>query len=745
MKRILMCLFTTLLSVPGAMGAGGSVDDGAAKQRVDDLLRKMTVEEKVGQMTQVAIDLVLEGGGVPDPARIDPAKLRAALHDYHVGSIINVAHRGYTLDEWHTIITRIQDEAKRTRLGVPVLYGIDAIHGANYTLGGTIFPQHIGMAATWNAELVRKEGEITAYEVRASGIPWNFNPVLDIGRHPAWPRLFETFGEDVHLSSVLAREYVRGTQGDDPSHPQKIAACLKHYVGYSYPMSGKDRTQAWIPERMLRQYFLPPFQAGVEAGALTVMVNSSENNGIPSHSDDFLLKTVLRDELGFKGFVVSDWEDVKRLHTRDRVAATPKEAVRMAVMAGIDMSMVPLDFSFYELLLELVKEGAVPMQRIDEAVGRILRVKALLGLFESAYPDASLRAKFACKEFEAVNLEAARESITLLKNEDGVLPLARTAKILVTGPTAHARSVMNGGWTITWQGDREDLYPTTKPTVLEALRQKVGEENVIYVPGATFDQLTDVDRAVEAARSVDAAVVCLGEKAYCETPGNIDDLELEEAQLELANRVMAAGKPVVLLLLEGRPRIIRSIADGVKGIVMAYLPGFEGGHAVADILFGDVNPSGRLPVTYPRFANALQTYDHKPLDVADVNRYLPQFPFGHGLSYTTFSYSNLRVRESGSGPDAKITVNVSITNTGSRAGKEVVQLYVTDLYGSVSRPVRELKAFDKILLEPGEGREVTFELAGRELMFVGRDHTWIFEPGQFRFAVGDLWHELDIR
>ena len=510
------------------------------------------------------------------------------------------------------------------------------IHGANYTLNSTLFPQAINMAASFNRDLARIAGEITAVETRASGIPWNFYPVLDLGRQPLWPRLWETFGEDVYLASQMGSSYIKGQQGDDFSKHNKVATCLKHYVGYSFPLNGKDRTPAWISERMLREYFLPSFEAGIKAGAKTVMVNSAEVDGIPTHSDYHLLTEVLRNELNFKGFVVSDWEDIKRLYSRDRVADSPKEAVRMAVMAGVDMSMVPYDFTFYELLLELVKEGKVPQSRIDEAVERILTVKMEMGLFANPYPDKSLAKQFASQEFTTANLNAARETITLVKNEDNILPLKKDMKVLVTGPAANLLSSLNSGWTITWQGSEESLYPKEKNTILEAIQKKIGTSNVIYSEGSTFDKEVDIQKAVTSAAGADIIVLCLGEKAYCETPGNIDDLTLEDAQLSLAQAMFKTGKPVVLLMLEGRPRVIRRIVDGSKGIIIGFLPGMEGGDAMADILFGDVNPSGKLPVTYPKYPNAVYHYDYKPLEFFDTNSYDPQWAFGRWLKLYYF-------------------------------------------------------------------------------------------------------------
>lgn len=708
--------------------------------RVQDLLRRMTMEEKVGQMTQVAVDVVSKGSdGRAEPHALDAAKLEKAIVEHHVGSILNVGPQAYTQAHWLEVITTIQDVAtKRTRLKIPVLYGIDAIHGANYTHGATLFPQAISMAATWNPALMKRSGEITAQEVRASGIPWNFYPVLDVGRQPLWPRLWETFGEDPLLASVMGRAYIEGMQGNDYGAPDKVATCLKHYIGYSYPASGKDRTAAYIPERMLREYFLPPFAAGVAAGAPTVMVNSAEVDGIPGHANYHYLTEILRGELNFKGFVVSDWEDIKRLYTRDRVANSPKEAVRMAVMAGVDMSMVPMDFSFYDLLLACVKDGSVPVARIDEAVTRILQVKFAMGVMEHPYPDPSMKAKFATPEFTRANLETARECLTLAKNANSTLPLAKDAKVLVTGPTASLLSVMNSGWTITWQGNEERLYPKDKPTVLQAIRTKLGTDRVTYVPGTTMDTQLDIGAAVDAARNVDAVIVCLGEKAYCETPGNIDDLTLDEAQLSLAEALIKTGKPVVLVMLEGRPRIIRPVADGAAAILIGFLPGMEGGTAIADILFGDVNPSGKLPVSYPKFTNALVTYDAKPADLSDGNAYAPQFPFGFGLSYTTFAYSDMSMSRDTAGPSDTVRVSVTVKNTGGREGKEIVQLYLRDEYASVARPARQLKGFTKVQLAPGQSQRVQFDLTSSDLSFVGRDNIRVTEPGLFTVTIDRL-------
>ena len=716
--------------------------EGDSQKKVDALLKKMTVEEKVGQMTQLTINVVAKPAKPGEWQKLDLKKLRTALVDHHVGSLINVDAAAYSLENWHEIITQIQDLAtKETRLGIPVIYGIDAIHGVNYTKGATLFPQAIAMAATWDPQLIQKGAEITACEMRASGIPWNFNPVLGAGRQPLWSRLWETFGEDAYLASQMGYAYVKGIEGADNKIGDKTrgAACIKHYIGYSNPLSGKDRTPAYIPRRQFREHYLPAFRAGVEAGAHTLMVNSSEINGVPVHGSHYYLTELLRDELGFKGFVVSDWQDIIRLHTRERIADTPKEAVRQAVMAGVDMSMVPSDYSFYNHLLQLVKDGEVPMSRIDEAVGRILKVKFELGLFENAYPYKSLQKDFASEKSRKINLQAAEEAITLLKNNDGVLPLAKNSRLLVTGPNANRLCVLNGGWTITWQGNMENLYPKEKDTILEALQNEFGKANIEYVPGTTHDKKIDIEAAVAKTNSADYIIACLGEEPYCETPGNINDINLPSAQLELVEALAATGKPVIVVLTEGRPRLITKIAGQVAAIVMAYLPGLEGGPAIANILSGDVNPSGKLPITYPRYPNDFTLYDHKNSENTDNgNIYNPLFKFGHGLSYTTFEYSELKLNATRYKRDDLIEVQVRVKNSGKRAGKEVVQLYLSDLYASITPYAQRLKRFKKVLLEPGQDKVVTFSLNKDDLAFIGMENKPVVEPGEFMVRIAGL-------
>src|SRR3989441_5000480 len=732
-------------------------------QKIEALLKRMTLEEKVGQMTQLAIGMIAKGRD--QEIQIDPAKLDKALVRYGVGSILNVAEQALTVDKWHEIINQIQETAtKKTRLGIPVIYGIDSIHGANYVQGATLFPQEIGMAATWNPELMKRGSEIAAMETRAAGIPWSFSPVLDIGRQPLWPRFYETFGEDPYLAKVMGAAFVRGLEGTDVGAQDHVAASLKHYMGYSFPLSGRDRTPAWIPENYLPEYFLPTFDAGVKAGAHTVMVNSAEINGIPGHVNRHILIDILRDELGFKGFVVSDWEDIKKLVTVWHVAANEKEATRMSVMAGIDMSMVPLDYSFADYLIALAKEGTVPQSRIDEAVRRILKVKFELGLFENAMPNPALKSKIGLSESRQAALQAARESMTLLKNTSDLLPLAKNRKILVTGPTADSLIPLNNGWTYVWQGSEESLYPKDRPTIRGAIEAKAGASNVTYVPGTKImrpagspsnntptnvEAEVDIPAAVRAAGAADVVVLCLGEGSYAETPGNITDLTLGEPQLRLAEAIAATGKPVVLVLVEGRPRIINRIVDKAGAVLMAYNPGNEGGQAVADVLFGDSNPSGKLPFTYPRTPNGQINYDHKAFETEDTGfgnmAFTPQFEFGQGLSYTTFAYSDLRLGKKSITGNDDLSISVTLTNSGRRAGKEVVQVYVSDLVASLSPPGKRLKRFAEVYLEPGQSRTLTFKLRQDDLAFIGADNKPVVEPGEFEVMIAGLKERFELK
>jgi beta-glucosidase len=746
-------LLTTLTALAPAVRAQDDLD-----ARVDALLARMTLEEKVGQMTQVELGVVSAGeGGRGEPHALDLAKLRAAVVEHHVGSILNVINHAYTPDHWRAVVAAIQAMAAETRLGIPVLYGIDAVHGANYTLGGTVFPQNIALAAAFDPALVEAAAAVTAAETRASAIPWNFAPVLDLGRQPLWPRFYETFGEDVLVTRRLGAAAVRGLEGDDLADPTNVAACLKHYVGYSFPLSGKDRTTAWIPERYLREYFLPPFQDAIEAGARSVMVNSGDVNGVPVHASRYLLTDVLRGELGFDGVVVTDWRDVQHLHRVHRVAPTEREAVRMAVEAGVDVSMVPYDFTFAEHLAALVRDGEVAEERVDASVRRILRLKLELGLFDDPMGGADEAGAIGTAEAAALNLRAARAAMTLLKNDGAALPLAPGARVLVTGPAAHSLTALNGGWTYTWQGQDSTYaasYPEA-PTVLEAVRAAAGAERVTYVPGTPFTGEVDggIDAAAEAARTADVVVVVLGEDAYAEKPGDLDALDLPAAQLRLAEAVAATGTPTVLVLVEGRPRIVTPAVAAADAVLMAYQPGMAGGRAVADALFGAVNPSGRLPFTYPKFSGDLVPYDHTNAagtgqqfgGIGQVAGYDPLFPFGHGLSYTTFAYRDLAVSAPVNGQSDRLTVSVTVENTGAREGEETVLLFVRDLYASVAPPVQRLRAFDRVRLEPGASQRVTFTLDRQDLAFVGEDDAWTVEPGDFEVRVGGLTGTFTLR
>ncbi|MGQ1946389.1 glycoside hydrolase family 3 N-terminal domain-containing protein [Geofilum sp. OHC36d9] len=738
------------------------IDPSANVERIpqiEKLLSQMTLEEKVGQMAQITVDVLTVGADAfhtDEPVRLDTAILRKALIDYKIGSVLNTpGNKARTLDEWHTIISQIQDMAiNETRLGIPILYGVDAIHGTTYTAGATFFPQQIGQAATWNPTLVHRAGEITAYETRASSIPWDFSPVLDIGRDPRFPRIWESFGEDMYLAGQLGVALVTGYEGDDIGNPNNIAACAKHYLGYSVPLSGKDRTPAYIPDIELRERHLPTFKAAVDAGVRSVMANSGLINGVPVHSSKKLLTDLLKGELGFTGFIVTDWKDIENIHDRDHVAKDQKEAVKLAINAGIDMSMIPYNFDFCDYLVELVNEGEVPMSRIDDAVRRILNVKWQLNLFETPvthYKDYPL---FGSDEFAHDAYATAQESMTLLKNKDSVLPLPKNARVLVAGPNANSMRTLNGGWTYTWQGTNNDAFVKGYSTILDAVTEKVGKKNVLFREGVRYinegkywmDETVDIKEAVRAAASVDYIILALGENSYTEKPGDLHDLSLSANQVALAQALAKTGKPIILILNEGRPRIIRPIEPLMKGIIHAFLPGNYGGMAVADVLFGDVNPSGKMPYTYPLYVNSLVTYDHKPSEhqskmvgVYDYESdFAIQYPFGFGLSYTTFEYSNLTLSSNTLNSDGTIEIGVTIRNTGSRPGKEVVQLYTSDLYASITPDVRRLRKFKKIGLKAGESKTVSFNLKPEDLSFINEALQRVTEPGDFEVEVAGL-------
>jgi beta-glucosidase len=739
MKRLLM---TVALATIAAANLPAQPTD------LDALIAKMSLDEKIGQMVQLDLSTVTVRNS--SPIKLDEKKLRESVVTHGVGSFINNGlGRALSVDEWRYVNQTIQDLVRAgTPNKIPLLYGIDSMHGATYVLDSTLFPQEIAMAAARNPELVRRSSEISAAETRAAGLRWVFAPVLDVGRQPLWARLPETYGEDPYLASVLGVASVKGFQGSNLGSPASVAACLKHYLGYSFPLTGKDRSPALMPDWYLREYFLAPFRAAVLAGAKTVMLNSGEVNGMPVHGSKYLLTDMLRGELGFHGVIVSDWEDVIRLHTWHKTADSPAEAVRQAVEAGLDISMVPLDYSFGTLLKQLVKEGKVSEQRIDESVRRILQLKADVGLFRNPYAEPEAAGLFGKAEYHQTALAAAEEAVTLLKNEKSTLPLSKSGKVLVTGPAAKSVSALHGCWSFTWQGKDEQWYPKGTPTILDAIKEKLGEANVLYRQGVDFDgKDVDADAAAAEAGRAEAVVLCVGEDAYAETPGDINDLDLPAGQLQLARRLYAMGKPVVLVLVEGRPRVIREIEPGARGIVMAYWPGSEGARAIANVLFGDTNPSGKLPFTYPRHANNLLTYDRKYTSAAaeisapgdtQVNPAKPQWEFGHGLSYTTFALKNLQLSSPVLKGSDRLRISADVSNTGTRVGKEVLELYTSDLYASLTPPLRRLRAFTKVELQPGETKSVKFELSATDLAFVNLQSKLVTEPGEFEVIVGDL-------
>ncbi|TDN36019.1 beta-glucosidase [Hymenobacter sp. UV11] len=756
----------------GAARAYTPLPPAEIERRVEALLSQMTLEEKVGQMTQVALDVVGKGAqrtSADAPFSIDLNKLRDVVVKYHIGSFQNSTNnRAATPATWYTIISQMQEVAmKETRLKIPTVYAIDAIHGETYTAGATFFPQEIAQAATRNRALVRRGAEITAYETRASAIPWVFSPVLDLGSDPRSPRQWETFGEDPYLGAEMSVQIVKGNEGEhgDVGNPEHVAACIKHFLGYQVTQPGKDRTNAYIPNESLYEYHLAAFKAAIDAGAHTLMVNSGLVNGVPTHASHELLTELLKDKLGFRGVVITDWQDIENLHSRDHLAATSKEAIMLAINAGIDMSMPPYQYEqFCNDLTALVKEGKVAQSRIDDATRRVLRLKMELGLFERPVTNPQDYPQFGSPAFERASYEAAAEALTLLKNQNNVLPLPKTTKVLVTGPNANSMRTLNGGWSYSWQGEKTEEFAGKYHTILEAVQQKIGAANVTYVPGVSYstqpgakyyaEQADRLDEAVAAAAQADVVVLCLGENSYAEKPGDLNDLYLSELQTQLAQRLAAAGKPVVLVLTEGRPRVISRFEPGMKAVVQAYLPSNFGGDALADLLFGDLNPSGKLPYTYPRYPNALGSYIHKYAEEqskaegvynyeADYN---PQYGFGTGLSYTTFKYSNLAVDKATVDKSGQVTVTVQVTNTGAREGKEAVELYSSDLVASQIAPdVRRLRRFDKISLKPGETKTVTFTLPIAELAYAGPTGEKVLEAGDFELRVAELTKRITLQ
>ena len=730
--------------------------DPVIEANIQQWLKKMTLEEKIGQMCEITIDVVTDFEKSRDGFTLSEAMLDTVIGKYKVGSLLNVPLSVAQKKEvWAKAIRQIQEKSMK-EIGIPCIYGVDEIHGTTYTLDGTLFPQGVNMGATFNRALVRRGAEISAYETKASCVPWTYAPVVDLGRDPRWPRMWENYGEDAYLNTVMGVEAVLGFQGSDPNHIGRynVAACVKHYMGYGVPVSGKDRTPSAIPRSELREKHFAPYLAAIRAGALSVMVNSAVDNGMPFHANKELLTDWLKRDLNWDGLIVTDWADINNLCTRDHIAATKKEAIKIAINAGIDMSMVPYETSFCTYLKELVEEGEVPMSRIDDAVARVLRLKYRLGLFDNPYWDIAEYDKFGSPEHADGALRAAEESEVLLKNDGNLLPLKQGTKILLAGPNANSMRCLNGGWSYSWQGHRADEFAGAYNTIYEALCNKFGKDNITYEPGVTYAPYkndnwweeipAEIEKAVAAAANADVIIACIGENSYCETPGNLNDLTLSANQRNLVKALAATGKPVILVLNEGRPRIINDIEPLAKAVVHVMLPGNYGGDALANLLAGDVNFSGKLPYTYPKYINSLATYDYKPCEnvgqMAGNYNYDAvmnvQWPFGFGLSYTSYAYSNLKVDKSSFAPGDVITVSVDVTNTGSVEGKESVLLYSSDLVASSTPDIKRLRGFDKISLKPGETKTVTLKLAADDLAFVGYDGLWRLEKGDFVLACG---------
>ena len=727
-------------------------EDAKIEQQVEELLSKMDLDAKIGQMTELAIDVL--GETINGEFQLDEAKLHKAIAEYKVGSFLNAPGPvAQSPEKWNEIIGRIQ-ELSMAEIGIPCIYGLDQNHGT-YTLGGTLFPQNINMGAAFNPDLTYEAARVTAYETRASNCPWTYSPTVDMARDPRWPRVWENYGEDCLVNAIMGSTAVRGFQGDDPNHipADRIATSVKHYMGYSMPRTGKDRTPAYISVSELREKCFAPFKACVEAGALTIMVNSGSINGKPVHADRELLTQWLKEDLGWDGMLITDWADINNLYTREHVAADKKEAIEMAINAGIDMAMEPYDLNYCTLLKELVQEKKIPMSRIDDAVRRVLRLKFRLGLFD--HPNTLLKdyPLFGSKEHALIALHAAEESEVLLKNKDNILPLPQGKKLLVTGPNANSMRCLNGGWSYSWQGHLTDRFADKYNTIYEAICNKFGADHVRLEQGVTYkpegaymeENEPEIEKAVAAARNVDIIIACIGENSYCETPGNLSELAISANQSKLVKALAATGKPIILILNEGRPRIINELEPLADAVIDILLPGNYGGDALANILAGDVNPSAKMPYTYPRHEAALTTYDYRVSEemdkmegAYDYNAVVSvQWPFGYGLSYTTFEYSNFQTDKSSFTAGDDLHFSIDVTNTGKYAGKEVVMLFSSDLVASLTPENRRLRAFKKVELQPGETQTVTLSIKGSDLAFVNSDGQWVLEQGDFRMQCGN--------
>ena len=721
--------------------------DRELERKVENTLKGMTLEEKVGQMTQITVTAIADGLNLTQVAD-------SMIRVHKIGSVLNTPDGEAQTPQDYDVLVKELNRMSMEYIGIPCLYGLDHIHGVSYVSGGTLFPQEINIAATFNREHAYNMGKVTAYESRAADVPWTFSPTMDLGRNPEWPRMWESFGEDAYVNAQMAVAETRGLQGDDPNHvgPYNIAACAKHFMGYGVPVTGQDRTPASIAASELREKHFEPFKEALRAGCLSLMVNSASNNGVPFHCNAELLTGWVKEDLNWDGMIVTDWADIDNLYNRERVASSRKEAVKLAINAGIDMAMVPYDCQFCLDLIELVNEGEVPMSRVDDAVRRVLRLKYRLGLFDTPDTSAEDYPEFGGKAHAQLAYEAALESQVLLKN-NGILPLKKDLRILLTGPNADNMRTLNGGWSYTWQGHgaARPEYTEQYNTIYEALSQKF--ENITYVPGVTynlesgskwkFDE-ANIKPAVAAARRSDVIIACIGENSYCETPGNDNDLDLSDNQKALVKALAATGRPIILILNEGRPRIINDIENLASAVVDIMLPGNYGADALAALLAGEENFSGKLPFTYPKYTNKFAVYDYKPSEnqgtMAGVYNYNAvmdvQWPFGHGLSYTTFEYSNMAVSAENFASGDVLKVTVDVTNTGEVAGKESVLLFSSDLYASSTPDVRRLRAFDKVLLQPGETKTVTFQLPATDLAFVNYYGQWTLEKGDFILSCG---------
>lgn len=754
MKKILLSISMLALAYTASANVPVIKSDPKIEAQVEQTLKKLTLEEKIGQMMELVTDLfgANDKNGV---FYIDEHKTDSIFSRYKIGSILNAPNTcAPTAKQWEKYIAQIQKISMK-RIGIPCVFGLDQNHGSTYTQGGTLFPQNINVAATFNREIARRSAEATAYETRAVSVPWTYSPTVDLGRDARWPRIWENFGEDCYLSSEMGKAMVYGFQGEDPNNIDQyhIATSMKHFMGYGVPWTGKDRTPAYISPADLREKHFAPFLAGLQAGALTVMVNSASVNGMPMHANKDILTGWLKEETGWDGVLITDWADINNLYTREMVAKDKKDALRIAINAGIDMIMEPYSCDACGYLVELVKEGKIPMSRIDDACRRVLRMKYRLDLFKNPTQKLKNYPKFGGEEFAKLALEGATESMVLLKNEGNILPLQHGKKILLTGPNANQMRCLDGGWSYTWQGHRADEFAGKYNTIYEAFCNEYGKENVILNQGVTYNEKgkyweenePQIQGAVDAAKDADIIVACIGENSYTETPGNLTDLWLSENQRNLVKALAQTGKPVILVLNEGRPRLIADIEPLAQGIIDILIPGNMGGDALANLVSGKSNFSGKMPYTYPKEINSLANYDFKKSEEVgtmegayDYNaKITQQWGFGYGLSYTSYKYSNLKVSQSDFRHGDIIKVSVDVKNTGKVAGKESVLLFSSDLIASMVPDGRRLRAFDKIELQPGETKTVTFELKADDLAFVGWDGKWRLEEGDFKLTIAD--------